>query len=271
MPEKKEQKIIVLLTLNPSDKVLILNGIKIAAVFRKELCLFYNYSKKEKKNYDQIKKMLIDYSLPIKNEIPGIKISTLLLSENLLDLPEKLSDDFEAIILVALSNQYSKYSNSISESPIPFLFVNEKMEQIPNYKNLVLPIDLRKENSDSALWSSYFGRFNQSEIVAVVANDKGKEEKNQIAKNIVLTKKLFQKFSIIHKIYKGQKSSLKNTFEALDLALNSQADLLIVLGSANITPLDLLVGLPEKKVIKQAGILPVLIINTKKDNYILCD
>ena len=257
--------------VNPNDKHLILNGIKIATIFRKELCLLYNHSKKEKKNRNKLKHQLNELSLPIKNEIPGLNVSTLLLSENLKYLPEKLSDDFEAIFLITLQSSFKKYSNALLESPIPFLFINENSENIPDYKNLILPIDLRKENSDSALWSSYFGRFNKSEIVVVAANDKGKAEQNQIAKNVVLSKKLFQKFNIIHKIYKGQKSSLKNTFEALELALNSKADLIITLGSSTITPLDILVGLPERKIIKQAGNLPVLVINPRKDNYILCD
>jgi hypothetical protein len=82
---------------------------------------------------------------------------------------------------------------------------------------------------------------------------------------------LFQKFKIEHKIYKGAKSSLQNAFEALDLALTSDCDLLVILGSSVITPLDRLIGLPEKKIIKKAGNLPVLLINPRKDNYILCD
>ena len=60
------------------------------------------------------------------------------------------------------------------------------------------------------------------------------------------------KFGIDHKIFKGTKSSLRNTFEALDLAQSSNSDLLVILGSSNITPLDLLIGLPERKLIKKA-------------------
>lgn len=267
----KEQKIVVLLTLTPSDKMLILNGLKIASLFRKELCLLFNYSKKDKKHHKKYKQQLVDYLLPIKNEIPELKASTLLLSENLSRLPEKLSDDFEAIFLVVASSQFAKYSKALSESSIPFLFINESRETVPEYKNLILPIDLRNENSDSALWSSYFGRFNGTQIIVVAANDKDKDNQKQVAKNVVLSKKLFQKFNIPHKILRGQKSSLGNAFEALELAHSANADLLAILSSSTITPLDLLVGLPERKIIKKAGTMPVLVINPRKDNYILCD
>ena len=271
MTEVKQQKIIVLLSLTPSDKNLILNGIKIATIFRKELCLCYNYSKREKQEKDILKEQLTAYLIPVKNELPGLRISTLLLSENLTNLPEKLADDYEAIIVISGTSEFSKYAKSVAESSIPFLFVDEKEEHLSEYKKLILPIDLRNENKESALWSSYFGRFNSSVIILIAANDKGKDEQKQVSVNVALCKKLFQKFKIVHKVFRGAKSSLKNSFEALELAQSSKSDLLVILGSSVITPLDLLIGLPEKKIIKRAGSLPVLVINPRKDNYILCD
>jgi len=93
----------------------------------------------------------------------------------------------------------------------------------------------------------------------------------QVSVNLALSKKLFGKFKIEYKFFRGTKSSMQNSFEALELALSSKSDLLVILGSSVITPLDLLIGLPEKKIINRAGNLPVLVINSRKDNYILCD
>lgn len=271
MAEVEQQKIVVLLSLSETDKNLILNGIRIATIFKKELCLCYNYLKKEKHSKEVLREKLLSYLNPIKNELPGLKISTLFLSERLTYLPEKLADDFEAILLVANTNEFKKYKKSLEESSVPFLFVNGKDEYLSEFKKIILPIDLRKENSDSVLWCSYFGRFNSSGIVVIAANDKNKDEQRQLSVNLALSKKLFQKFKIEHKIFRGTKSSLRNSFEGLELALSSKSDLLVILGSSVITPLDLLIGLPEKKIINRAGNLPVLIINSQKDNYILCD
>src|SRR5665647_729364 len=110
MAEIKAQKIVVLLSLNPTDKNLILNGIRIATIFKKELCLCYNYSKKEKNEKEELKEKLTAYLNPVKNELPGLKISTLLLSESLTNLPEKLADDFEAILMIAGSGEFKKYA-----------------------------------------------------------------------------------------------------------------------------------------------------------------
>lgn len=271
MAKVKHQKIIVFLSLKEADKNLILNGIRIASLFKKELCLCYNIQKKEKKRKEELKEKIAAYLTPIKNDLPGLMVSTLLLSENQSLLPEKLADDFEAIFMIADANDYGKYKNALSESPVPFLFVNAKEKYVSEFKKIILPIDLRKENQDSILWSSYFGRFNASGIVVVAANDKPKEEQRQVAVNVAICKKLFLKFKIEHKIFRGAKSSFNNSFEAHELAQSSESDLLIILGSSVITPLDSLIGLPERKIIKKAGKLPVMVINPIKDNYILCD
>ena len=271
MTERKEQKIIVLLSLTPADKTKILVGIKIASLFRKELSLAYNYSSKEKGQTEVLKEKLTQYTLPIKNNIPGLKVSTLLFSLHVDEIPETLADNYEAIFIIIDKKEFSKYKSMLSESSVPLLFINSEVGKISDFKQLILPLDLRPENSDTALWASYFGRFNQSGIVLLAANDKHSEAKKQVAKNVVLTQKLFQKFNIQHKIFKGEKTSFGNSFEALELAKKSKADLLLILGSSNITPLDYLLGLPEKKIIKSRAQIPILFLNPKKDNYILCD
>lgn len=271
MTEVKAQKVVVLLSLDKTDRNLIINGIRVASIFQKELCLCYNYKKKEKSEIENIKPKLSVYLTPIKNELPNLRVSTLIISENATSLPEKLADEYEAILIIAGSGEYQMYSKSVAESAVPFLFINENSELYSEFKKLILPIDLRKENSESALWCSYFGRFNMAGIVVIAANQKDKYEHGQVKTNVALTKKLFQKFKIEHKIFMGTKSSLQNSFEALELAHSSNSDLLVILGSSVITPIDLMIGLPEKKIIQKAGNLPVLIINPRKDNYIMCD
>lgn len=270
MAEIKEQKIAVLLHLDPSDKSLILNGIKIATIFKKELCLVCHYSRKEKEKRDEIRQKLQDYIIPVKNEIPELKTSILLVPGRISELPELLADDYEVIILIAGAFRFKTYSRAAASSPVPFLFINPDVP-VSEFRKIVLPIDIRKENSDTALWCSWFGRFNHAEIVVIGAADKGKEMQKLVGQNILLTKKLFRKFNIQHKIYKGKKSSLGNAFEALELAKSSDSDLLVILGSSTITPLDWLIGLPERKIIRDAEELPVLFVNPRMDNYILCD
>jgi hypothetical protein len=271
MADEKIQKIVVFLQFNEFDKNLIMNGIRIAAIFKKELCLFTHLKNNRTDEREDLRSALFAYTIPIKNEMPDLRVSTLILNDKMRHLPDKLADDYEAIILIAGSLQFSKFAKALRESPVPFLFVNESFAEVSAFKKLVLPLDLRKENTDSVLWSSYFGRFNGSGIVVLAASDKNNDEQKQVALNSTFAKKLFGKFKVEYKIFKGTHSSFKNSFEGFDLAVSSGSDLLVILGSSTITPLDLLIGLPEQKIILQAGNLPVLVVNPRRDNYILCD
>jgi hypothetical protein len=270
MSGNKEQQIVIFLELSESDKTLIQYGIKVAGIFKKELCLVYNQVKTNKQTDTAVQDKLNEYKHFVKAEAPKISVSVLITNEKWSFLPDILADDFEAIFLIANGLNFKKYSKALSECSIPMLFVRPYSE-IMAFNRLVQTVDLRKETSDSALWCSYFGRFNKAEIVSIAAKHRFKLEKQKVARNVKLCTKLNRKFDVKHTVYRGQKSSLGNAFEALEFALASDCNLLVILASSNITPLDYLIGLPENKIIKRAGNLPVLVINPRKDNYILCD
>lgn len=268
MTSPKEQKIVVITENSQHDAGIIKHGLALSSIFRKELCLLRNISKKQ--HAETAKEQLRRQAQVLNEELPNLRISTLLTRQSLHNFAPFLAEDHEAILIVANAQSFKNYSKAIAESPIPFLFVHPE-SSFTQYNHLVHPIDLRKENSDSALWCSYFGRFNRAEIISIAANDKDKDSQRIVAKNVLLTRKLFEKFNLNFKVFKGKRSSLRNVFEALDFALASDSNLLVILGSSTITPLDLLIGLPERKVVKRAGKLPILIINPRRDNYVLCD
>ena len=164
-----------------------------------------------------------------------------------------------------------KRAKAFRESPIPFLFIDKQSENISRYKKITIPIDVRRETSDAGLWCGYFGKFNGSEIVATVATDKNKDNIKSITKNVLKLKTHLGKVKAPLKVYKGKKNSFSIQFEALQLAKQTGADLYITLGSSVVTPIDKIIGLPERKILKNAGSLPVLLVNPRKDMYVLCE
>jgi hypothetical protein len=50
-----------------------------------------------------------------------------------------------------------------------------------------------------------------------------------------------------------------------------KGDVMVFSGSAYVSMIDLLIGLPEKRIIRQAGDLPILIINPRKEICVMCD
>jgi len=270
MSETKNQKIVIISNLIEEDLNLIKHGLLLAKNFRKEVLVVQHLNRKNKKNSILLERTLSNLLNSIREKNPELSITSLISKINYDEFPQVLADDYEAILILASSLKYKKFATAVSNSPVPFLFINPGLSE-SSYKNIVFPLDLRKENADTTLWCSWFGRFCNSNIAVVVANDKDTDSKRQVHHNLLFAKKLFQKSAINYKLYKGQRTSLFNSFEASDYAINSKADMLILLGSSTITPLDWLIGLPERKIIKKAGKMPVLLVNPRRDNYILCD
>jgi hypothetical protein len=269
MSPKDKQKIVIFLTLEETDRNLILWGIKIASLFRKELCLVSFLGKGT--NKEQSNAILAKYMGVVNNELPELPISSLLLESSAGKAPLLLADNYEAILMVAPASQFKKHQRGLTSSPIPFLFTGNNLPEVNRIEKIVVPVDLRKENNDSGIWASYFGRFHKSEVLMLAANDKNSQNRKLVTANIAFISTLLKKFSIVQKVLRGEKGSFGIQFEALDLAKKTGADLLITTGSSTITLLDLIIGLPEQKLIQNANGLPILIINPRRDMYVMCD
>ena len=271
MTESKSQNVVVLLQLKPGDRILIEYGIRIAAMFNKELCLCFNYRVNSKSETENIRARLTTYLLQIRSGITEIQTTTLLTYEPICKLASVLADKYEGIFIIVPARNYPRYADTLHRSPVPFLFVNDENAVVPEFKNLILAVDQRKQNSETAIWSSYFGRFNHAKIDLLISNQTKKTIKKHVDINIAFFRTLFQKLNIQYEILRAQKTGIDIGLEALYFALENKYDLFITLGSELTNPLEIIFGLPEKKIIKNAGNLPVLIINPRKDSYVLCD
>ncbi len=127
MSAKKEQKIVLLTELNESDNVLILHGIKMATIFKKELCLFYSVTKNEKLQPQQIKEKLSGYRDFLRKEVPLIMVTTLVLKGQLKNVIQPLIDKYESILFISSLNRYTQTLKILPISQIPVLFVNTKL------------------------------------------------------------------------------------------------------------------------------------------------
>jgi len=76
---------------------------------------------------------------------------------------------------------------------------------------------------------------------------------------------------VSNQLVAGKTSSWRICEETLENASAMHGDVMIFSGSTSISLLDLLVGLPEKKIVQKAGPLPILLINPRKDICMICD
>jgi hypothetical protein len=269
MAQQKNQKIAVNLTMGIGDDNLIMAGVQLPRIFGKQLHLLHILPKnRPAKNagYD-----LEKIATLVSGRINDVNVTCEVMPNPGRNLSRVLSDDLEVIIFITGSRQFKKVAHALRSSPVPFLFVSEQEEFTSDFSKVVIPVDMRRQNEDSLLWSLFFGRNARSHVIAIGANDKSKEGKKNVASHLNSAKRLFTKAGVSHNIYRGSKGSLSIQNEAFDSSEKLGANLYILLGSSYVTWLDLIIGLPEQKIIEKAGNLPVLVVNPRRETYLVCE
>ena len=269
MANISEQKVTVLCDFTESMNGLILHGIFIASFLDKELCLFSLVPSKENKT--EIQEKLGELAGQVKARVKKMVVSTLVLKGKLEQNAEKLADKYDSVLLILNKSKLQEKMKSLGESTIPYLFAGGKTTDLITYKRVILPVDFRKEMKETSLWASYLGRFNNALVQAVGATEKDTDNEKKTKKNLLFIRKFLNKMKVNYTLEESKANSWNIQFEALRMAQTGKGDVLIILGSKHITPIDLLIGLPEKKIIKRANQIPVLCINPSKDMNILCD
>ena len=133
-------------------------------------------------------------------------------------------------------------------------------------KKVILPIGFLEEELEKGQFASAFGRFCNSEIKMLLANDYGSKATTN-AKKMTL---LFDKFQLNYTLEKAIKDSFKVEAESITVAEKEQGGIIIVSASRDYGLDDILFGPKEYHIVKKSTI-PVLLVNPRGDLYALCD
>lgn len=269
MSNISEQKIVVICDFSERMKEVIVHGIHVASILNKELCLTAIWKSQEQKT--RLQEKLIHATQSIKQNVPELRISSLVIKDSLRDNMEKLTWDYDAVLVVSHQNDAKSGLKAFRESSIAFLFVNGDSPEFLSYKNVLVPLDYRKASKETALWASFFGRFNRSLVQVVYAHETDQEQAGNLMKNLNFMRKFLSNLNVAHQEIAGKSSSWGICNETMANARKMKGDVMVFSGSAYVSMIDLLIGLPEKRIIRKAGDLPILIINPRKEICVMCD
>lgn len=269
MANLSEQKVVVVCDFSERMKDVIVHGVRMADILKKELCLLSIWKDKVQKS--QVQEKIIQTIRRLKSNLPNMQISSLLLQYSLVDNMEKLAEDYNAVLVVLHQADLKSGLKAFRESSIAFLFVKGDLPQFLNYANVLVPVDYRKASKETALWASYLGRFNHSLVHLVYASETDPDQAGKLKHNLNFIKRFLTSLKVTHHFIAGKTTSWGIFNETLTNASSWNGDVMVFAGSTYISLIDLIIGLPEEKIIRKAGDLPILIINPRKDNCVLCD
>lgn len=269
MAGKSDQKIAVICDFTDRMSEVIVHGARLASILNKELCLVSFW--KTQKQRAEVHGKMSALTKSLAPNLHGLDVSSLLLEKTLSANIQKLAGVYNAILIVDHQANIAPALKAFRESTIGFLFVNGKSPDFLGYRNVLLPVDFRNASKETAIWASYLGRFNHSTVHINFAHDSNKFESAAVRSNVESMQRLFRNLKVACDTTEGKSGSWGICGETLNNAASWNGDVLIFAGSTYISMLDRMIGLPEQKIVRRAGNLPVLIINPTREGCVLCD
>lgn len=159
----------------------------------------------------------------------------------------------------------------ILEAKIPSILVTEQTNPDCEYKNIIVPIDYKRESKEKMIWASYFGRFNNAIIHLIAPNEKSEGYLRTIKATLLFTKKMFEQFKFEYKIVKTECQSKNINREAIKFSKNLNSDLIVLMSNRNPGWLASYSGPTQLKSILKKEQNPILFINPLKDYYLPCN
>src|SRR6056297_78170 len=151
----------------------------------------------------------------------------------------------------------------IVSSKVPFVVVQEPPKE-DELKNIVFPIDFKKENKEKLNWASYLNSHFNTKFHIVKPNTTDVGFIKRIKANIIFSRDFMDSKGIDYEInsLKGEKSF---AVETIDYAKNIEADLILIISTKNIGITDYVLGASEQYMIANSARIPVMVVNPRED------
>ncbi len=266
----KKQHIFVLIQDQENINIAIEHSFTLAKIFGAKVALAFYPSKKDR-NLISIENLLSEKSKQYDIAYHFFEFG------NLKNEPNHSIQQLDAILMVtqfsAKSLNYFKrlsVYNWILNARIPSIALANNSNINCSYKNVIVPIDHRKESKEKMIWASYFGRFNKALIHLVAPKEKSESYIRTIKATLIFTKKMFEAFTFQYQIVKTNSKSKNINTEAIQISKNLNSDLLILMSNRNPGWIASHYGPGQLKRILREEKNPVLFINPLKDYYLPC-
>lgn len=166
-----------------------------------------------------------------------------------------------------------KLLQPFSESRVAYFFAKEPLQDIEDLKKIVFTINFEKQSKEKVLWASYFGRFFQSKIYCLFYTYRDEFLRKRFQDNQMFVAKMLSSFQVqlFFEEVKGRKK-WKLDQEALHESEDINAGLFIAIATESKDIFSYLTGgVSEEKLLLKLGKVPVMLLNPRKDLYVLCD
>ncbi|MFT6845281.1 MAG: nucleotide-binding universal stress UspA family protein [Flavobacteriales bacterium] len=149
----------------------------------------------------------------------------------------------------------------VTNSPVPFIVVQEKQPLTFGYKNIVLPLDLSKETKQKLSLVSKIAQYFNSKVHIITPKEKDEFLKNQLNRNLKFAAKFLHERRIEFTSTISKEGASKIAKEAIKLAETVDADLIAIMNLQENSLMGILGSTFEQAIITNELQIPVICIN----------
>lgn len=220
-----------------------------------------------KSDEKEISEMLEKEALRIEKQY-SVRVKTKILEGSLFDVISDYATEKEASLVVMGTHGMvgmqklvgSKALKVIDGSNVPFIVVQDAPKTEVLFKDIVFPVDYRKEVKEMLRWAKQLVPKYQSTIHLIKQHQTDPGMRRKVDNNFAFCKNYFELHNLPFESHVVPKSG--NFYkEVLFQAKNLKSDLIFILTTKNIDFSDYLLGAREQHIIANEFKIPILCIN----------
>jgi nucleotide-binding universal stress UspA family protein len=243
-------------SLAPSVQVELIHVIESAGLFTKVKLTEKEATEKFKTDFGRVK------------ETYGIEVKTTVMEGNIFNTISEYGADINADLIIMGTHGIKgvqKLTGSwalkvIAGSSVPYLVVQDSPSGKRVFEHVVMPLDFSFDEKSKLQWAIKVSVQYKSQIHIIIPNafDAGVQKK--VNYNLAFAKKHLESYNIPYEIHSAGKGSNFQE-EIVKLALDIEADLILIMTSGSLDFTDYVFGAQEQYVIANEAKIPVMCIN----------
>jgi nucleotide-binding universal stress UspA family protein len=148
-------------------------------------------------------------------------------------------------------------------SKIPFIVIQGPPSKKEIFKDVVFPLDYKKEAKQKVNWALFLAKYFDVKIHVITPKVRDQGLQKKIRLNLNFAEKIFENHGVHYDIQTIESSNVGA--ETIDYARNIDADIILIMTTKDIGIADYVLGAKEQYIIANNAKIPVMCVNPRTD------
>lgn len=267
--EENQKTIVVPWDFTPVADNALAHAVKISRMVNNDICLLHIVDDKIKAKEEGEKKTMMEQLVQENGKKYNMTITAEIKKGSIFSAIAEFVNEKDASLVVMGTHGMKgmqKLTGSwalkvIVKSKVPFIVVQDPPADQERYHDIVFPVDFRRENKEKTKMAVFMGKYLDSKIHILVATSTDPSLIKRTKINLNFAIKYLIQNNIEYEIHEIPRGNFAQ--QTIDFAIRTNANLILIVTTKNITFTDYMVGASEQYIIANSSKIPVCCINPR--------